>query len=54
MRMSACWKQGARRYLGETGGLERTPELRGDWRLKEWEGEVEVGDTLWGLLMSPL
>jgi len=46
----------AHRYLGETGGLEKTPELRGDWRLKEreGEGEVEVGDTLRGLLRSPL
>lgn len=50
---------GAHRYLGETGGLENRPELRGDWKLKEWAGElevgeVEVGDTLRGLLRSPL
>lgn len=46
------------RYLGETGELEKTLELWGEWRLKEWEGEckgeVEVGDTLRGLLRSPL
>lgn len=45
---------GAHCYLGDTGGLENRPELRGDWRLKEWEGEAEVGDTLRGLLRSPL
>lgn len=45
---------GAHRYLGETGGLENRPELRGDWRLKEWEGEEVPGDTLRGLLRSPL
>ena len=45
---------GAHRYLGDTGALENRPELRGDWRLKEWEGEVEEGDTLRGLLRSPL
>lgn len=36
-------------YLGETGGLENVPECRGDWRFKDGEG-----DTLWGLLRSPL
>lgn len=51
----ACFLEaGAHRYLGEAGGLENTSELRGDWRLKEREGEVEVGDTLRGLLRSPL
>ncbi len=45
---------GAHRYLGDTAGLENRPELGGDWRLKELEREVEVGDTLRGLLRSPL
>lgn len=45
---------GAHRYLGDRGGLENTPELRGDWKLMEWEGEVEVGDTLREPLRSPL
>lgn len=45
---------GAHRYLGDTAGLENRPELRGDWRVKEWEGEDDVGDTLRGLLRSPL
>lgn len=30
------------------------PELRGDWRLKAWEGEADVGDARRGLLKSPL
>lgn len=45
---------GDRHHLGEPGELEHTAELRGDWRLKDRDGEVEVGDTLRGLLGSPL
>lgn len=79
VREAASWTQSNQRrervcfleavgccYLGETGGLEKTAELRGDWmglvktaelrgdwRPREW-WEGEVGDSLWGLLGSPL
>lgn len=53
--MQVCFLEaGAHCYLGDRGGLEKKPELRGDWKVKECEGEVEVGDTLRGLLKSPL